>query len=96
MDLPRFLRAFKYCVYRERCTARGILPRFLIWRAIFGAAFKNTCRAQVFRVELDRIARKHFCVAIDRMRTAAKRRFAKLFALRFAIVGMWYECAGYG
>lgn len=96
MDLPCFLRAFKYCVYRERCTARGILPRFLIWRAIFGAAFKNTYRAQTFRVELDRIARKHFCVAIVRMRTAAKRRFAKLFALRFAIVGMRYECAGCG
>ena len=75
--------------------ARGISPR-IIWRAIFGAAFKNTCRAQVFRVEIDRIARKHFRVAIDRMRTAARRRFAKLFALRFAIVGMRYECAGYG
>lgn len=88
MDLPCFLRAFKYCVYRERCTVRGILPRFLIWRAIFSATFKNTCCAQVFRVELDRIARKHFRVAIDRMRTAARRRFAKLFALRFAIVGI--------
>jgi len=53
-------------------------------------------RAQAFRVELDRIARKHFCVAIVRMRTAAKRHFAKLFALRFAIVGMRYECAGCG
>ena len=80
MDLSCFLRAFKYCVYRERCTARGILLRFLIWRAIFGAAFKNTYRAQAFRVEFDRIARKYFHVAIDRMRTAAKRRFAKLFA----------------
>ena len=58
MDLPCFLRAFKYCVYRERCTACGILPRFLIWRAIFGVAFKNTYRARTFRVELDRIARK--------------------------------------
>ena len=49
---------FKYRSYRKRCTARGILPRFLIWRAIFGAVFKNTYRAQAFRVEFDRIARK--------------------------------------
>ena len=89
MDLPRFLRAFKYCVYRERCTARGILLRFLIWRAIFSAAFKNTCRAQVFCVEIDRIARKHFRVTIDRMRAAAKRHFAELSAeLAPAIIGM--------
>lgn len=89
MDLPCFLRAFKYYVYRERCTARGILPRFLIWRAIFGAAFKNTYRAQVFRIELDRIARKHFRVAIDRMHIAAKRRFVKLSAEPApAIIGM--------
>ena len=60
----------------------------------FGAQYsvrlsKNTYRAQVFRVELDRIARKHFRVAIVRMRTAAKRRFAKLSAeLAPAIIGM--------
>ena len=51
-------------------------------------AFKNTYRAQVFRIELDRIARKHFRVAIVRMHTVAKRRFVKLFALGFAIVGI--------